>query len=296
MYILRLVLAVFFYFLSLSAIAGTDKPFTLVLDWFVNPNHAPILVADTKGIFQKHGLKVKIITPADPTDPPKWVAINRANIALDYQPHVIMEIAGGLPIKQVGTLVDHPLNCLVVLESSPFQKLVQLKGQTIAYSSPEIDLAILKRMLQHEGVALEDVKPINVHYNLTQSLLTGKTAAALGMMRNVELIQLKILGKPGRAFFPEDYGVPSYSELVFISKDGASDDRFEKFFAALKESNQYLQTHPLESYNEVIKKYPELNNDTNKAIWLNTVKQFSNDFAKVDLQQYAKVKAWLNTK
>jgi putative hydroxymethylpyrimidine transport system substrate-binding protein len=276
-----------------TSVTAADKQFTIILDWFVNPNHAPILVAQSQGIFKKYGLKVNIVSPADPTDPPKWVAMNKADLAIDYQPHVILEVAKGLPIKQVGTLVDHPLNCLVVLASSPVTKLSALRKQTLAYSSPQIDLVILKTMLAHEGIPLKDVHPINVHYNLTQALLTQKTAAAIGMMRNVELTQLKLLGKPGRAFYPEDYGVPAYSELVFIAKNTTQDERYQRFFRALNEAKVYLQGHPQESFQQVLKGYPELNNPLNKVVWADTIKEFTNDFSGVDWLQYRKVQAFI---
>ena len=42
---------------------------TLMLDWFVNPDHAPIILAQEKGFFKDEGLAVEVIAPADPADP-----------------------------------------------------------------------------------------------------------------------------------------------------------------------------------------------------------------------------------
>ncbi|GAM60376.1 hydroxymethylpyrimidine ABC transporter [Vibrio ishigakensis] len=36
-----------------------------MLDWFVNPNHGPIIIAQEKGFFAEQGLKVEIQEPAD---------------------------------------------------------------------------------------------------------------------------------------------------------------------------------------------------------------------------------------
>lgn len=269
--------------------------FTVVLDWFANANHAPILVASKYGIFKKYGLEVTVISPADPTDPPKWVAIGKADLAIDYQPHVVIETAQGLPIEQVGTLIGQPLNCLVVLGSSPIHKLEDLKAKTIAYSSPQIDLIFMQQMLQKVNVKIDQVQPINVHYSLLQALLTKKASAAIGLMRNIELVEMKFLDQPGRAFYPEDYGVPNYSELVFIVKKGVSDDRLKRFFLALNESRQYLFAHPEETFQQVLADHPELNTPANHAMWLATIPLFSRDFSKVDLQQYRNLEKFLNT-
>ena len=57
--------------------AAQDKV-RLLLDWFVNPDHAALVIAKQRGIFTKHGLDVELIAPADPNAPPKLVAAGQA--------------------------------------------------------------------------------------------------------------------------------------------------------------------------------------------------------------------------
>ena len=59
--------------------ASAAEKFTVLLDWFVNPDHGPLFVALERGEFAKRGLEVKFIAPADPNDPPKLVAAGRAS-------------------------------------------------------------------------------------------------------------------------------------------------------------------------------------------------------------------------
>ena len=56
----------------LAARAG--ERVTVILDWFINPDHAPLFVALEKGYFAEEGLEMEFIAPADPNDPPKLVA------------------------------------------------------------------------------------------------------------------------------------------------------------------------------------------------------------------------------
>ena len=58
---------------------------------------------------------------------------------------------------------------------------------------------MLKIMLEKHGLSLNDVELIQIHYNLTQALLSGKVDAVTGMMRNFEMAQLQMAGHPGRA-------------------------------------------------------------------------------------------------
>lgn len=291
---LIVVVGVILYVLFSPSLQASQK-LVLILDWFVNPNHAPIFVAQDQGFFKKYGLEVEILTPADPSDPPKWIAMGKGDVALDYQPRAILEIAKGLPLKQIGTLIDQPLNCLVVLADSPITKLADLRGKQIAYSAPEIDLLILKRMLQYENLSLREVRLINVHYDLLQALLSKKVSAAIGMMRNFELIQLQLLKQPGRAFFPENYGVPAYSELVFIvNAKHFQDERFDRFFMALEEAKNFLLKNPQESWQRFAVLHKELNNELNKKVWFATLNKFAKNFHAIDAAQYDRVTAFLS--
>ena len=66
-------------------------------------------------------------------------------------------------------------------------------------------------------MSLSDVTLINVQMNLDQALLSGRVKAVSGVMRNVEPVQLAMIGHPTRCFKPEDYGMPTYDELILIS-------------------------------------------------------------------------------
>ncbi|MGI9504261.1 MAG: ABC transporter substrate-binding protein, partial [Geminicoccaceae bacterium] len=60
--------------LAVASPAQAADKLSLLLDWFINPDHGPIMVAKEKGFFDAVDLDVEIIAPADPNDPPKLVA------------------------------------------------------------------------------------------------------------------------------------------------------------------------------------------------------------------------------
>lgn len=45
---------------------------TIMLDWFVNPDHEPIILAEELGYFKDAGLEVELITPANRTIRRAW--------------------------------------------------------------------------------------------------------------------------------------------------------------------------------------------------------------------------------
>ena len=262
--------------LSTACMAG-DK-LVVVLDWFMNPNHAPLFVAESQGYFRDQGLDVEMIGPADPDDPVKFVAAKKADIAITYQPQYLMQVDQGLPLKEIGVLIDKPLNCLTVLASSPIKSIADLKGKKIGTSSNGMNNVMLSTMLAHHGLSLRDVTVINMHYDLTQALLTQRVDAVTGMMRNFEVTQMRLLGKPGRVFYPEREGMPGYAELIFVAhKDAASQDKMRRFLIAVKAGEVYLQAHPEATWEAFAKAHPENNNVLNHTAWRDTLPYFAKD-------------------
>ncbi|MEM1360907.1 MAG: ABC transporter substrate-binding protein, partial [Pseudomonadota bacterium] len=202
--------------LSAMPAQAADK-MTIILDWFINPDHGPILVAQEKGYFADAGLEVEIIPPADPSDPPKMVAAGRADLAVSYQPQLHLQVAEGLPLVRVGTLVATPLSCLLVLADGPIKDISDLKGGKIGYSVAGVEEAVLGAILRAHGLSLDDIELVNVNWSLSPSLLSGQVDAVIGAYRNFELNQMEIDGVPGRCFYVEEEGLPTYDELIYVA-------------------------------------------------------------------------------
>ena len=188
--------------------SGAAEKMTLMLDWFINPDHAPLFVALEKGYFADAGIEVELIAPADPNDPPKLVAARKADLAVSYQPQLHLQVAEGLPLVRIATLVATPLNTLLVLADGPVQSIADLKGRTVGYSVGGFEDALLGAMLERHGLRVEDVTLVNVNFSLSPSLLSGQVDAVIGAYRNFELNQMDIEGHAGRAFYIEEEGVP----------------------------------------------------------------------------------------
>lgn len=282
---------VMFVLIYASFAASADK-LIVALDWFPNPDHAPLIIAKQQGFFAKHGLDVELIGPADPNDPPKWVAVNKADIGITYEPEFMTQVDQGLPLIRIGTLIDKPLNCLVALKESGIHSLADLKGKSIGSSNTGLSSIMIKTMLAKAGLKDDDVHLINVKYNLTQSLLSKKVDTVSGMMRNFEVPQLELNGHQVVAFFPEEYGIPNYSELIFIAHTkNIADKRLPLFLQAVKEAVAYYDKHPEETWDDFAKAYPESNNEVNHQAWLSTMPYFAedpNDINKHDWERFAK--------
>ena len=267
---------------------------TVLLDWFVNPDHGPLFIAQEAGYFTEAGLEVEMIAPADPNDPPKLVAANRADLAISYQPQLHLQVSEGLPLVRIGTLIATPLNALVTLADGPIATIAALKGKRVGYSVGGFEDALLGAMLNKHGLTLADVELINVNFSLSPALLAGKVDAVIGAFRNFELNQLDIEGRPGRAFYPEEEGVPPYDELILIAnKERVTDDRFPRFLEALERATQRMINHPDESWSAFVKEQPDIDDELNRRAWRDTLPRFALRPAAADFGRYERFAAFL---
>ncbi|WP_162047635.1 ABC transporter substrate-binding protein [Vibrio taketomensis] len=267
---------------------AADKELTLMLDWFVNPNHGPIVIAQERGYFEQQGLKVNIQEPADPSTPPKMVAAGKVDLAISYQPNLTIDVAAGLPLIRTATLIATPLNTLMVLENGNTDSLADLKGKKIGIAIAGNEEATIGTMLAQQHVKYSEVEIINVGWALSSSLASGKVDAIWGGLRNFETNQLALEGYQAKAFYPEENGVPTYDELVFVANANHYDKQaLQAFNTALEQATTYIVNHPQKSWQEFVAYSPDtLNNELNHRAWNDTLTRFALRPSAVDLKRY----------
>lgn len=269
--------------------APEPEPLTVLLDWFANPDHAPLVIAKEEGYFAEAGLDVTLIEPADPSAPPRLVAAGQGDLAVSYQPSLYLHVAEELPLVRIGTLVSTPLNSLVALADGPIETIADLDGATIGYSIAGFEEALLSTMLDGAGLTLDDVSLVNVNFALTPALLSGQVDAVIGAFRNFELTELTLQGSEGRAFFPEEHGVPPYDELIYVVRqDRAGEDVFARFLDAVERATVHLLNRPQESWETFAAAYPRADDALNRRAWDDTLRRFQASPAAVDPERYAR--------
>tara|TARA_B110000046_G_scaffold68635_1_gene76648 strand:- start:616 stop:1563 length:948 start_codon:yes stop_codon:yes gene_type:complete len=271
-----------------AAVQAETKNLTLMLDWFVNPNHGPVVIAKERGYFKAQGLNVDIQEPADPSMPPKLVAANKIDLAISYQPSLIIDVSAGLPLIRSATLIATPLNTLMVLDNNKINNLSDLKGKQIGIAIAGNEEASIGTMLRTGNVKYDEVDIINVGWALSSSLASGKVDAIWGGLRNFEINQLALEGFAVKTFFPEEYGVPTYDELIFVANAQTYDKSAIKGFnKAIEQAIIYIINHPQDAWKEFVAYAPDtLNNELNRRAWKDTLTRFAKRPSAVDWQRY----------
>jgi putative hydroxymethylpyrimidine transport system substrate-binding protein len=290
----RLLLALTLCLAAAAPAAAADE-LTVILDWFVNPDHGPLVVAREKGFFAAEGLEVELVAPADPNDPPKLVAAGQAAIAVSYQPQLHLHVQEELPLARIGTLVATPLNSLVVLADGPVRSIADLRGRKVGFSVGGFEDALLGAMLERHGLKLADIELVNVNFSLSPALIAGQVDAVIGAFRNFELNQMDLVERPGRAFYPEEEGVPAYDELIYVAaKDSLERPELRRFLTAVEKATHWLVNHPEEAWDAFKSADPgALDDELNRRAWADTLPRFAHSPAALDHGRYQRFAAFL---
>jgi putative hydroxymethylpyrimidine transport system substrate-binding protein len=226
---------------------GDSEPLALALDFYVNPDHAGIYTALDRGYFDEAGLEVDPKVPSDPSAPIREVAAGRVDLAISYEPEVLLAREQGLPVQAVAALVARPLTSLISLPDAGIDEVADLDGKTIATAGIPYQADYLDAILSRAGLGLDDVDQVDVGLNLLPALLSGRADAMLGGFLNVEGVDLAERGRDPRVVPVDRLGIPAYDELVLVaSSDRLADDPqpIRLFIAALARGTEAAVADP----------------------------------------------------
>ncbi len=218
--------------------AGRDRALRASLDFYVNPDHAGIYAGLESRRFEEAGLDVTPRVPADPAAPIKLVAAGQADLAISYEPEVLIARDQGQPVVAVAALVPPPLTSLISLPEGGIARPADLRGKTIATAGIPYQQAFLDAILREERIAPDEVETQNVGLGLLPAVVSGRADAMLGGFRNVEGVDLAERGLKPRILPVNELGIPTYNELVLVANSDRVDDDPEAirlFIAALEQ-------------------------------------------------------------
>jgi putative hydroxymethylpyrimidine transport system substrate-binding protein len=241
---------------ALTAASGSDQSLSVMLDWFPNADHVGLYQALESGRFSQVGLNVRVQVPSDPALPLKLLAAGKVDVAISYEPEVLLARNQGLPLVAVAAIVQKPLTSIVSLAPKHITTPAQLRGQRVGDAGIPYQHAYLQTILQHAHVPVGSVKEINVGSNLVPALLSGRVDAVLGAYWNYEAIQLAQMHKRTNVIRVDHVGVPSYDELVIVVRRSTITNRpdvIRRFVQALGRGYEATRQDPSSAVQDLVK-------------------------------------------
>ncbi len=249
-------------------VTAKAQPLSLTLDFYPNPDHAGIYMAQKLGYFEEAGLDVSIHTPSDPAAPIKLLAAGQTDLAISYEPEVLLAKEQGLDVLAVGALVNRPLTSMIWLRKSGIKGIGGLRGKTVATAGIPYQDAYLKTILGRANLSPADVNAVNVGFGLLPAILGGRVEAMLGGFSNVEGVDLRLRGSDPVVTPVDQLGVPSYDELVLVAQGKQLEgdpEQIRLFIAALARGTAAAAKNPQAATNALLEANPDLDPKLTKA-------------------------------
>ncbi len=241
--------------------ARHDQTLSLMLDWFPNADHVGLYQALAEGDFSRVGLHVDVQTPSDPSLPLKLLAAGKIDLAISYEPEVLLARNQNLNLIAIAAIVQRPLTSIVSIGSKHITSPAKLKGKKVGDAGIPYQHAYLDTILAHAGVPASSVKEIDVGDNLVPAMLSGRVDATLGAYWNYEAIQLRQLHKHPHVIPVDQAGVPPYDELVLVARQSTivkKADEIRRFVQALARGYESARRNPQGAVSSLLAANPGL--------------------------------------
>jgi putative hydroxymethylpyrimidine transport system substrate-binding protein len=262
---------------KLTASGSPAQSVSLMLDWFPNADHVGLYQALAGGEFAKAGLDVHVQVPTDPATPLQLLAAGKIDVAISYEPELLLARDKGAPLVAIGAIVQRPLTSIVSLGSKHITTPAQLRGKRVGDAGIPYQHAYLTTILQRANVPVSSVKEINVGDNLVPAMLSGRVDATIGAYWNYEAIQLQQAGRRTNVIHVEDVGVPNYDELVLVTREDEIANRtniLRRFIQALARGYEAVRADPPAGVGALVRANPSLSSKLQLASVRATLSSF----------------------
>jgi putative hydroxymethylpyrimidine transport system substrate-binding protein len=241
--------------------SGAAQSMTVTLDWFPNADHVGLYQAIANGDFEKAGLDVHIQVPSDPALPLKLLEAGKTDVAISYEPEVMLARNKGEALVSIAAIVQEPLTSIVSIGSKHIRNAADLRGRRVGDAGIPYQHAFLTTILSRAHVPTGSVKEINVGANLVPAMLSGRVGATLGSYWNYEAIQLQRMHKHPKVIRMGQVGIPPYDELVVVARKSTivdHPDELRRFVQALARGYEAVRSDPQAAVSNLVKANPGL--------------------------------------
>jgi putative hydroxymethylpyrimidine transport system substrate-binding protein len=197
-----------------SAARPRQRDASLILDFTPNAVHAGIYSAVARGYDRAERVRLRVQVPSATTDSIKLLESGRTKFAILDIHDLAIAREHGADVVGVMAIVQRPL--AAVIASGAVRTPRALQGKTVGITGVPSDTAVLRSVVAGAGGNPARVRTVTIGFNAVADLLAGRVAAATAFW-NDEGVTLAERRPGFRSFRVDDYGAPSYPELVLCA-------------------------------------------------------------------------------
>ncbi|MCP1317716.1 ABC transporter substrate-binding protein [Halomonas sp. 707B3] len=277
------------------------KQLTLMLDWYLSPQHAALIVAKERALFAAQGLEIELLTPADPSIAIKLLAAGEVDLALTRQPLLHLHAHDGAPITRIATLIETPLNAVIVAGEAPASAAVvdALADLHYGYSTREGRDVLVEQLLPRSVRQVDDfVAPESVHFDAADALRSSRVDAIADGFFHTLPQQLASDGIVTHTVRYSDIDIPRHDGLILLANSDSvarQATTWSRVLIALEEASNWMIEHPEEAWTLLVTTHPVLDNPINQEAWDDLLRRVALSPAALDERRYAAFESYLQS-
>jgi|HigsolmetaAR202D_1030399.scaffolds.fasta_scaffold13613_3 ABC-type nitrate/sulfonate/bicarbonate transport system substrate-binding protein len=191
-----------------------NRDVRMLLDFQPGAVHAGIYLAVERGYDDAEGVRLQVTPPTSSTDGVKALLSGRADLAILDIHDLALAREQGRDLVGVMALVQTPL--AAVLAQPGVRRPRDLEGRRVGVTGLPSDDAVLDSIVSGDGGDPRKVRRTTIGFNAVPALLSRKVAAATAFW-SAEGVAVRYRRPGVREFRLEDFGAPSYPELVLVA-------------------------------------------------------------------------------
>nr|WP_273422853.1 ABC transporter substrate-binding protein [Halomonas sp.] len=277
------------------------KQLTLMLDWYLSPQHAALIVAKERALFAAQGLEIERLTPADPSLAIKLLAAGEVDLARTRQPLLHLHAHDGAPITRIATLIETPLNAVIVAGEAPAPAAVAdaLADLHYGYSTREGRDVLVEQLLPRSVRQVDDfVAPESVHFDAADALRSSRVDAVADGFFHTLPQQLASDGIVTHTVRYSDIDIPRHDGLILLANSDSvarQATTWSRVLIALEEASNWMIEHPEEAWTLLVTTHPVLDNPINQEAWDDLLRRVALSPAALDERRYAAFESYLQS-
>jgi ABC-type nitrate/sulfonate/bicarbonate transport system substrate-binding protein len=258
---------------------------TLLLNWYANPYHTPIVAAHALGFYEENGIKLAILEPTDPSDVTETVGIGSVDFGVKAMIHTVAARAKGYPVTSIGTLLDEPPTGLIALKSSGIKNFHDICGKRIGYIG-EFGKKIIDDLAKLANINPASYQTIRVGMNVSDAICRDIIDAGIGFL-NFQRIELEHQ-RGDTTFLRIDelagLGCCCFCSIQFIVPDAMlqQPDLIKGFLHATQRGARFTTEYPEGAFELLCQMKPHLRNPLYHTIFVRSLPFFSRTLLNID--------------
>lgn len=274
------------------------KHITLMLDWYLSPQHAALVIAKERGLYAAQGLEVEIQSPADPSIAIKLLTAGEVDLALTRQPLLHLHVHNGAPITRIATLIETSLTAVIVTGEEQVETENTLAGLHYGYTTGEGRDLSIPRLLPRSVQQTDDFNPpINLHFDPIRAMREGQIDAVADGFYHYLPQHLATEGINTHVIRFDELDIPRNDGLVVLANSDTlarRADTWSRFVLALEQASHWIIDNPDAAWKLLISAHPVLENDINANAWEDILRRMALSPAALDSRRYAGFETFLN--